>query len=263
MANAVAKKTSSEVAQFDASMFEDDAGAGMENMGVDDLALPFLKILSGLDPILDELEEARKGDLFNTVTNQIYKGKEGVRVIPCAYMRRFIVWAPRGSGSGAPQAIYAPGDLNIPKTERSGEDFKDYVVGGNGEYLDETHQHFVLLLSDDGSIETALIAMKSTQLKRSRKWNSMISSITLQGKNGPFSPPRFSHIYRLKSVGEENAKGSWHGWDVSREGPVEDAALYLRAKTFSESVLQGEVLVKHENESGGTTTVDMDDEVPF
>ena len=98
MANAVAKKTSSEVAQFDASMFEDDAGAGMENMGVDDLALPFLKILSGLDPILDELEEARKGDLFNTVTNQIYKGKEGVRVIPCAYMRRFIVWAPRGSG---------------------------------------------------------------------------------------------------------------------------------------------------------------------
>jgi hypothetical protein len=263
MANAVAKKTSSEVAQFDASMFEADAGAGMENMGVDDLALPFLKILSGLDSILDELEDARKGDLFNTVTNRIYKGKEGVLVVPCAYMRRFIVWAPRGSGSGGPQAIYAPGDLDIPKTERSGEDFKDYVVGGNGEYLDETHQHFVLLLNDDGSVETALIAMKSTQLKRSRKWNSMVSSITLQGKNGPFTPPRFSHVYRLKTATEENSKGSWHGWDVSREGPVEDAALYLRAKSFSESVLQGEVLVKHENESGGTAPADMNDEVPF
>ena len=263
MANAVAKKKSSEVAEFDAGMFEADAGAGMDNLGVEDLALPFLKILSGLDPILDEMEAARKGDLFNTVTNELYKGKEGVLVVPCAYMRRFIQWAPRGAGSGAPQGIFAPGDPDMPKTERSSEDNKEYVIGGSGDYLDETHQHFVLLLGEDGAVETALIAMKSTQLKKSRKWNSMIASITLQGKNGPFSPPRFSHIYRLKSVGEENSKGSWHGWDVSREGQVEDAALYLRAKTFSESVLQGEVLVKHENESGGTATADMDDEVPF
>ena len=258
----VAEKPNTAVAEFDPSMFEADAGAGMDNMGVEDLALPFLKILSGLDPLLDEMEEARKGDIFNTVTNHLYKGKDGVRVVPCAYMRRFIQWAPRGSGSGAPQAIYAPGDPGIPKTERSSDDNKDYVVGGNGEYLDETHQHFVLLLNDDGSVETALIAMKSTQLKKSRKWNSMVSSLTMPGKNGPFTPPRYSHIYRLKSVQEENSKGSWHGWDVSREEVVEDKALYLRAKAFSESVLSGDVVVKHENESG-STPADLDDDVPF
>ena len=107
-----------------------------------------------------------------------------------------------------------------------------------------------MILGEDGSAETALIAMKSTQLKKSRKWNSMISSLTMQGKNGPFTPPRFSHVYHLKSVSEENSKGSWHGWDISRVGPVEDAAVYTRAKTFSESVLSGDVVVKHENESG-------------
>jgi hypothetical protein len=257
---AVAEKKKTEVAAFDPGMFEADAGAGMENMGVEDLALPFLKILSGLDPILDEMEEARKGDILNTVTNAVYKGKEGLNVIPCAYMRRFIQWAPRGSGSGAPQAIYAPGDPDLPKTERSSEDNKEYVVGGSGEYIEETHQHFVMIVGEEGSVETALIAMKSTQLKKSRKWNSMISSLTMQGKNGPFTPPRFSHVYHLKSVSEENSKGSWHGWDISRVGPVEDAAVYTRAKNFSESVLSGDVVVKHENESGRSS---QSDDVPF
>ena len=42
------------------SLFEADAGKGNENVGQDDLALPFLKILSGLDSILDDHETARK-----------------------------------------------------------------------------------------------------------------------------------------------------------------------------------------------------------
>ena len=41
---------------------------------------------------------------------------------------------------------------------------------------------------------SALVAMKSTQLKKSRKWNSMVSSRSMQGKNGTFIPPRFSHM---------------------------------------------------------------------
>ena len=70
-----------EIAVFDASLFEADAGKGMEGMGQDDLALPFLKVLSGNDPILDENEEARKGDIYNTVTGEVFKGKDGLRVI--------------------------------------------------------------------------------------------------------------------------------------------------------------------------------------
>ena len=82
---AVAKAGKNEVAVFDAAMFEADAGRGMENMGQEDLALPFLKVLSGNDPVLDENEEARKGDIYNTVTGALFKGKAGIRVVPCAY----------------------------------------------------------------------------------------------------------------------------------------------------------------------------------
>ena len=221
-------------------------------MGQEDLALPFVKVLSGNDPVLDENEDARKGDIYNTVTGKVYKGKAGIRVVPCAYQRRFIQWTPRGSGSGAPSAIYTPQEKR-PKTERSADDNKDYVVGGNGEYIEETHQHFVLILNEDGSIETALIAMKSTQLKKSRKWNSIMASRVMQGQNGTFTPPRYSHIYHLKTIQEENSKGSWHGWEMSRVGPITDKGLYVKAKEFHDSISEGDVLVKHEQEEQKAT----------
>ena len=254
----VAKQKQNGVTVFDPSIFEADAGKGMENVGQEDLALPFIKVLSGNDPVLDENEEARKGDIYNTVTGKIYKGKTGIRVIPCAYQRRFIQWAPRGSGTGAPSAIYTPQDER-PKTERSPDDNKDYVVGTNGEYIEETHQHFVVVLNDDGTAETALIAMKSTQLKKSRKWNSMMASRVMQGSNGAFTPPRYSHIYLLKTIQEENSKGSWHGWEMSLEGPIQDAALYTQAKKFSEDILAGDIVVKHVGDDDGNDG----DSIPF
>lgn len=258
MANAVSKTKAAEIAEFDPSMFEADAGEGVNNMSQDDMALPFLKILSGLDPLLDELEEARRGDLYNTVSGQVYKGKDGVRVIPCAYQRRFIQWAPRGSGSGAPVAIFNS-DQECPPTKRSSEDNKEYVVNGDGSYIEETHQHFVIILNSDGSAEPALIAMKSTALKKSRKWNSMMASLQMQGKNGPFTPPRFSQVYLLKTVQEENSKGSWHNWEMTREGPVTDAALYARGKSFFESITAGDVVVKHQDDSASS----KGDDIPF
>ena len=254
----VAEKKESNVVAFDASVFEEDAGIGLGQLGQEDVALPFLKVLSRQDPILDDLDNAKAGDIYNTVTGQVWKGKEGISVVPCVYQRRYIEWAPRGTGTGAPINIFTPDD-DRPKTERSSEDNREYVVDGQGSYLEETHQHFVVIIGDDGSMETALIAMKSTQLKKSRKWTSMVQSRTMQGKNGMFTPPRFSHVYALKTVSEENSKGSWHGWEISLNGPVEDANIYQSAKAFATSILAGEVNVKHQDESADVNS----DDIPF
>ncbi len=246
MARAVANKAKNEVTAI--SIFEEDAGVGTE-LNQEDLALPFLKIVSALDPLLDDEDfEGKKGDIYNTVSGALFNGKKGVTVVPCAYQRRYIQWAPRGQGTGAPQAIYAPNDA-IPKTKRDENDNREYVIDGNGEYIEETHQHFVIIINEDGSTETALIAMKSTQLKKSRKWNSMIASSTMMGKNGPFTPARFSHSYHLKTLKEENSKGSWDGWEMSRIGPLTDQpAIYQQAKQFAESIMAGDVVVKHSDE---------------
>ena len=239
----VTEAKNKDVAVVDATMFEAEAGVGMQ-MDQDDLALPFLKILSGNDEIL-EVIDAKPGDVYNTVTGAIYKGKEGCKVIPCHYERRFLMWAPRGAGSGAPLQNYGIEDER-PETKRDESDNKDYVVGGEGEYLEETHQHYVVVVEDDGTFSTALIPMKSTQLKKSRKWNSMIASRTmLNAKGEAFQPPRFSHVYKMSTIKEENSKGSWHGWNIELDGQVEDANVYRSAKSFYESIRGGEVTVKH------------------
>jgi len=245
-ANEIAEKEEGQVVEFDASIFEEDAM--QEKLGQDDLALPFLKVASRQDEKLDELVGAKIGDIYNSVTFQVYGGGTGIRVIPCYYERRFLEWVPRGDGPGAPVHIYKP-DEERPETARDKENV-DWVVGGES-YIDETHQHYVVVLEEDGSYTTGLIAMKKTQLKKSRKWNSMIASRTMVGKTGkPFTPARYSHIYHLKTIAEKNSKGSWHGWDISLDSQVSDIHLYNAARAFSETVTAGDVEVRHTTEAG-------------
>jgi hypothetical protein len=64
----------------------------------------------------------------------------------------------------------------------------------------------------------------------------MISGIKLQGTNGKFTPPMFSHIYHLTTVEMSNKKGTWSTWSVSKVGPVKNQQVYELAKNFADSV---------------------------
>ena len=76
----------------------------------------------------------------------------------------------------------------------------------------------------------------------------MMMGIKMQGKNGLFTPPTYSHIYNLKSVQMSNDKGTWFGWDVAKANPVGDKNIYDMAKGFATSVGKGEVQAKHGSE---------------
>jgi len=99
--------------------------------------------------------------------------------------------------------------------------------------------------------------MKSTQLKVSRKWNSMMMGIKMQGKNGLFTPPTYSHIYNLKTVQMSNDKGTWFGWDISKVGPVSEKGLYDIAKNFAEKICKGEVEAKPESQEPAKKTINL------
>jgi hypothetical protein len=73
----------------------------------------------------------------------------------------------------------------------------------------------------------------------------MMMSMKLPGKNGLFTPPMYSQVYRLSTVKESNDKGQWYGWEVERVGSVEDDNVYLAAKAFAESIGAGDVNVRH------------------
>jgi hypothetical protein len=229
------------------SMFEEDALSGFEGMNQDDFALPFLRLLTNTSPEVGEVDGAMPGMIYNTVTGELYDGKKGIEVIPVAYVRQYIEWAPRGSGSGAPVAMYPATSDVLSRTHREPGDNKDYLDNGN--YIENTANHYVMVVNSEGTPEPALITMKSTQLKKSRKWNSMMQSVKVAGKSGLFTPPMYSQMYRLSTVPESNDKGKWFGWEVERIGPVEDAGIYQAAKDFANSVNAGEVKVKHQDEA--------------
>ena len=233
------------------NIFEADANKGSQDIGEADLALPFLKVLGQLSPEVNKqnskfVKGAQPGMILNSVTSELYDGEKGINVLPVYYKRQYIEWPERGEGVGGPANIYEAGDT-LPKFTR-GKDNKDRLENGN--YLDTTATHFVLLLGDSPS--TALISMKATQLKVSRKWNSLTMVIKMKGEKGLFTPPTYSHIYNLKTVQMSNDKGTWYGWDVFKVGPIDvvkDKATYEVAKNFAERVSKGEVIAKHETKS--------------
>lgn len=234
-----------------AADFEQDASSGFESMSQEDFALPFLRLLTTTSPEIGEMDGAMPGMVLNTVTGELYDGKQGIMVIPCAYVRQYIEWAPRGTGSGAPLSIYPATSDILSRTHREPGDNKDYLDNGN--YVENTANHYVLVVGASGMPEPALITMKSTQLKKSRKWNSMMMSVKLMGKNGAYTPPMYSQIYRLSTQAESNDKGKWYGWEIERVGTVEDMHLYQAAKAFSAQIGAGDVRVKHESDDGTVT----------
>ena len=227
------------------NLFEADANQGAQNISQEDLALPFLKILGQLSPEVNKrdgkyVEGAEPGKIINTVTNKLY---DEIEVIPVFYKRQYVEWADRGTSTGAPVAIHSADSDIISQTTR-GKDYKDRLANGN--YLENTANHYVIYLND--TPQQAMVSMKSTQLKISRKWNSMMMGIKMQGKNGLFTPPTYSHIFKLKTVQMSNDKGTWFGWDVEKVGPVGDKNIYDMAKSFATSVGKGEIIEKHGTE---------------
>jgi len=247
--NEVAMKKENAVA---VNMFEADADKGSQNMTQEDLALPFLKVLGQLSPEVNKrdgkyVEGAEPGMILNTVTNEVFDGTKGIDVLPVFYERKYVEWQDRGEGKGAPVAIHDASSDIMSQTTRD-KSFKDRLPNGN--YLENTANHYVVVLGN--SPQTALISMKATQLKISRKWNSIMMGIKLQGKNGLFTPPTYSHIYNLKTVQMSNDKGTWFGWEVSKVGPVQDQSVYGVAKSFADQVGKGNVQVKHGSDESKT-----------
>ena len=252
--NQVTKKENSDVAL--ASMFEEDKAGGMLGMSSEDFAMPFLRVLGQLSPETNKrdakyIQHAEPGMIFNTVTKQTYDGENGLNIIPCGYKREYVEWSDRGEGTSAPVSIH-PVSSGIIKEATRGADWKDRLPNGN--YLENTASYFVM--TED--LQVALISMKSTQLKVSRTWNTMMNTIKLKGKDGLFTPAAYSHVYKLKTVQQSNDKGTWFGWNVSLVGPIQDKNLYETAKKFASSVATGKVEAKH-----GEGETKSKDDVPF
>ena len=236
------------------SAFIDDAGSGLENIGAEDVTIPRLKILQALSPEVNKhdgkyVEGADAGDAINTVTSKLYNDENPLVVLPVSYKRLFLEWQPRDSGGGL---VTSHDDQSILSKTTKNDRGQDVLENGN--YIQTSANHFVIVLNSDGSFDQAVIPMAGTQLKKSRTWNSVMASLKLRSGDKVFTPPSFSHRYSMKTVQESNDRGTWFGWNITNLGPIteEDMFFYEAAKDFASSV--GEVSLS--SNSGDASTED-------
>jgi hypothetical protein len=253
MPKEVAKKKDAALPAL-ASTFEEMDDMGFENATADSYAIPFLAILQSNSPQVKKtsgayIDGASEGMLLNTVQNSVLDGEEeGVLVIPCAYRQGFVEWIPRDSGGGFVTEYDASA---APRTERDADN-RDVLPNGNE--LIDTRYHSVLLVNKDGTASPIVIAMTRTQVKKSKRWMSLMQDIRFPRSDGSgtYTPPMFSHVYRLKVVPEQKDEYSWWNWDVSKEYMIEDGALVAQAKKFHDAIAAGEVREATDSQTAAT-----------
>jgi len=243
-----------------AAMMAEDVGAGTEDFDSDSVAIPFLRILQKGSPQCDEaasgfLEDARPGMFYNSVTNELFDGKEGVVLLPCGFQRRFLRFAPRGDGSLS--GVYTPEEVvslreSGSAVEHEGRLYIPEAGGGQinvkrDDRLVDSRSHFCLLLSGD-SAEKVVFSLASTQIKKSKQLNAMLSKVRIAGA----PPPTWMNRVKATTVPEQNDEGSWHGVKFELDGFIEDQALYAEGKAFHDSVSSGAASYASEPEAEET-----------
>ncbi len=263
MANevATAKNTALSADLLDDMML--DAGEGAA-FSADEMQIPFVRLLQALSPQLNKkkaeyIEGASSGDAFNNVTGQYWDGEQGLTVIPCYQTTKYLEFTPREMGGGFRGEIN-PNNPVLQQTTRSGS--KEILPNGNE--LVKSDQHFCLIVDEDGGFQPAVIDMKSTQLKVSRRWKTQIAMQKVTLPDGrKVTPPVFATMWKLRSVEESNDQGSWSNWAVEKVGLVKDRDLYQEARTFRKSIEAGEVKAAPDEHEQSAARQEADQDIPF
>lgn len=220
--------------------YSQEAGAGFQNLTVNDTGIPYITILQSLSPQVKKgeahIEGAEEGDIFNTVTQEVIAGKDGIKVIPCAYEMKWTEWKSRESGGGfVSQHPSADVMVNCHKNSKGVDELP------NGNVIIPTAYYYVLIVKEDGTQEKAILPMARTQLKKSRRWLSVMQAKKMTGTKGLYTPPMFSHTYHLTTIGEAKDKFSWFGWTIDEGKLIDSANLFALVKQFNIEVSRGAV----------------------
>lgn len=230
------------VAQYDWSQTQ---ATGFENVGKEDLGIPFLTIIQKGSPEVDKTHKdhllkkipgCEVGDIINTINRQVLfsQGKPPVRFIPCSYERMYVEWVPSERGGGL---VKMHREDKILMETRRNEKNDDVLRNGN---IIVTTAYFYGLVVGPEDRQPCIISMTSTQLKKARMWLNLSMTIKFDGPRGKYTPPFYSHEYNLTSVPESNAKGSWMGWHIDLGESLKDPVMIAEAIDYSKRAAAGQ-----------------------
>lgn len=250
-----------------------DSGAGIDSMGMDDVAVPYLYVLQTNSPQVNPdsdsyIEGAKAGMFYNNVSGEIYDGRtDGLKIIPCAYERKYVEWVPRDSGGG----YVADHDIESGILSETTPNEKGIPCLKNGNLIVETAYHYVYFLNPkDNQWDQIIIPMKSTFLKKSRRWNKTLMATLIPGTSA--RAPRWLYPYQIKTAKESKNDQTWSNVELTRLDEMVTADQYHAAKAFAELFSTGAIVKARETDTGVSDAPreqqsagmdDVKDEMPF
>lgn len=197
---ALAKQGPSAVAELDD--FEDEAGAGFEENDSSMVKIPFINILQPSSKIIKTPKkqraaqhvDAEAGMIHNNVTDELYDGDKGLEILPVFFRKVWTLWAPDMGGF---KGKYDPQHAKVKKALAEGE-FGQYKIGDDD--LIETIELYVVYASPvSGELHCGVLNIASTKITAFKDWNSRVSGLKLDGKNGKYTPPLYCNRTLMRS----------------------------------------------------------------
>ena len=217
---------------------QQDQGLGLTDLGNDDQATPFLKILQAISREVSRksdayIQGAEPGMIADSVERVAFDGDEGIDVVCVRVEPAWIEWEQDDRGGQGTFVARHPADLDV---SHLGKNDRGEVITQTGNVLVKTLYFYVLRVLEDGGVAPAVISMARSQLKKGRAWNRQMLSATVENEGQRFRAPSFYYKYRLRTTSESGRGGEYYAWSVERGGAV-DAALYQVAKSAYETMV--------------------------
>lgn len=251
------KEQNTAMAEYGA--YADYAGAGFENQTSDDYSIPFLQILQALSPQLQENDSLRQGMILNTVTGEVWDGKNGIAFVPATTQHVYVEWKPRNAGGGFVGIHEVNSDL-VNHAKAASAEYGKYSTPDGNELI-ETFYVYGIALDDDGNASEAVLAFSSTKIKKYKGWMTKAKTIQIPLPDGRRIPaPLFAHRYRLKTVSDKNNKGQFFNWDaIAFDGEnaqqarlLPDDPLFQSAVNIKSMIEQGKARAAYESQAPGS-----------
>jgi hypothetical protein len=266
MSNEITLKSENALAEvpFNIEDMAADADLGGK-VSLKDIAIPYLYVLQSNSPQTNAdhskyITGAASGMWYLTNLELTFDGREkGLEFIPCYFESLVTEWTPREQGGGL-IASHDPGApiLNSAKPNERGQLFLP-----NGHQLIDTAYHYILVKRPDNDAWTqAIMPMKSTALKVSRRMNSTIATTMIPGTSK--QAPRWLHKWHALTIRETKDQYVFSAPKFAQLGMV-TANEYNAAKQYALIASKG-LLRRVALESAAEETVDnrpSDDNIPF
>ncbi len=155
------KQTNADVPAYAAK----DAGKGNENVDSNDQQMPQAKFMQSLSPEV-KAGECEEGKILNTLSGEY---TDFMYLVNLSFTKEYVIFKKRTMGGG-----FAG---KFPTLELAKAKLPELSGGDQAYEITETAHHMCMLINDKGEFSTPIeIFMKSSAMKCSRHWNSLISA---------------------------------------------------------------------------------------